>query len=43
MQHISPALFPDLPSTAFGLDRIVRFIRDRLGGGGPVRDDGGQG
>ena len=43
MQHVSPVLFPDLPSTAFGLDRIVRFIRDRLGGGGPVRDDGGQG
>lgn len=30
MQHVSPAIFPDLPSSAFGLEAISRFARERL-------------
>lgn len=38
MQHISPMLFPDLPSTEHGLDLIVRFIAARIAGRGPIAD-----
>lgn len=38
MQHVSPAIFPDLPSTRHALSVIARFLRDRIAGGGTVAD-----
>ncbi|CAN5182025.1 alpha/beta hydrolase [soil metagenome] len=38
MQHVSPTLFPDLPSSPYALSIIGRFVRDRIGGGGLIAD-----
>jgi monoterpene epsilon-lactone hydrolase len=38
MQHVSTTLFPDLPSSVFGVDVITRFARERLDGAGLVAD-----
>ncbi|WP_323809637.1 alpha/beta hydrolase fold domain-containing protein [Sphingobium baderi] len=38
MQHVSPTLFPDLPSSARSLSAITRFMRERLNGTGLIAD-----
>lgn len=38
MQHVSPAIFPDLPSSAYGLSTIARFVRERFHGMGLTAD-----